>query len=683
MTDVVLEHFELSFYGAVLYLIESAAVALGSRQAVLEHFPFLQGYWDESARRMPAAADRPMSDRWRDSLEAWEGRVGTDCHLPLRALRRATGLDVAEVTLFMAIGLADEDPRFGVLFESLQGTPGQRRPTQGLLQLWGHPSGERDAVRATLGRLYDLGLVEVANPDAPRSQWALQVSSLVWDALRGITSSWRATWALYTPPYELVPAHQLTLNDDVRNTLKRVPPLIHSRNLDAIVVRGPGHNGRRTLLGALARELGRGVLEIPANTLTKGDDPRWRVLGPLSSLLNALPLVVFDLPPGENAHIPRLAGSETSLGLVLGRHGGLSGPGSEHTLTINLAMPSACQRALHWRRVCSAPAGESGLDEISRRFRLTSGNIARVAALAQRHASLADRTEIATVDVLRASRALNRQSLDTLAANVPAAGHWSDLALDSDTLAELRALERRCRFREQLATSFGAALRSDMTAGVRALFSGPSGTGKTLAVRVLASVLGMDLYRLDLSTVVNKYIGETEKNLNEVFNRAEELDIILLLDEGDALLSPRTSVQNANDRYANLETNYLLQRLECYEGILVVTSNAVQRIDSAFQRRMDVVIDFGLPDAAERFAIWQLHLPTNHNVPEALLEEAARRCSLTGGQIRNAVLHASLLAIDDGGLLSGAHVYSAVRREYRKIGAVCPLRAMADRYQSV
>src|SRR5262249_45477397 len=209
------------------------------------------------------------------------------------------------------------------------------------------------------------------------------------------------------------------------------------------------------------------------------------------------------------------------------------------------------------------------------------------------------------------------------------------------TLRELEVLETRCRHRERLHEAVGPALSGQLSAGVRALFTGPSGTGKTLAARLLASVLGMDLYRIDLSTVVNKYIGETEKNLNQLLSRAEELDVMLLLDEGDALLTRRTTVQTANDRYANLGTNYLLQRLESLDGILIVTTNAADRIDAAFQRRMDVVIDFRAPEAAERWAIWQLHLPATHTIPATLLTEVASRCTLSGGQIRNAVLHAS------------------------------------------
>jgi SpoVK/Ycf46/Vps4 family AAA+-type ATPase len=209
---------------------------------------------------------------------------------------------------------------------------------------------------------------------------------------------------------------------------------------------------------------------------------------------------------------------------------------------------------------------------------------------------------------------------------------------------------------------------------VRALFSGPSGTGKSLAARLLASALELDLYRLDLSTVVNKYLGETEKNLSRVFARSEELDVILLLDEGDALLTRRTDVHTSNDRYANLETNYLLQRLESFEGILIVTTNAGDRIDDAFERRMDVVVEFRAPDIAERCTVWDLHLPPAHAVEPQALQEVAARCALTGGQIRNAVLHASLLALENGGTIDRLHLEAAVRREYRKSGEVCPLR---------
>jgi SpoVK/Ycf46/Vps4 family AAA+-type ATPase len=173
---------------------------------------------------------------------------------------------------------------------------------------------------------------------------------------------------------------------------------------------------------------------------------------------------------------------------------------------------------------------------------------------------------------------------------------------------------------------------------------------------------------------VNKYIGETEKNLHRVLTRAEELDVILLLDEGDALLGQRTQVKSANDRYANLETDYLLQRLENYQGIVVITTNAREHIDDAFQRRMDVVVNFIPPQAQERWQIWQLHLPENHTVDQPYLEDVACRCTMTGGQIRNAALHATLLALEhNGGRPTHWQIDEALQSEYRKAGAVCPM----------
>jgi SpoVK/Ycf46/Vps4 family AAA+-type ATPase len=208
------------------------------------------------------------------------------------------------------------------------------------------------------------------------------------------------------------------------------------------------------------------------------------------------------------------------------------------------------------------------------------------------------------------------------------------------------------------------------------LFTGPSGTGKTLAARVLGAVLEMDVYAVEIGRLVDKYLGETEKNLTSLFASASELDAIVLLDEGDSLMAARTDVRNSNDRYANLQTNHLLQQLEAHDGIVLVTTNATDRIDPAFLRRIDVVLEFRPPDAAQRWEIWQRHLPAAHEVDESVLAEVASRCVFTGGQIRNAVLHAWLLAIEAGGeraVVSTRDVEAAVRREYRKVGATCPL----------
>jgi SpoVK/Ycf46/Vps4 family AAA+-type ATPase len=331
-----------------------------------------------------------------------------------------------------------------------------------------------------------------------------------------------------------------------------------------------------------------------------------------------------------------------------------------------MPIPDAESRMLLWQR--SLASETPSLTHL----RMTSGNIVRAASMARASATLSG--AINGTALWSAIRTLDRDGLDALAQRIDPAGPWSLLAASAETREDLNTLTARCRQRERLGAFVGDAC-SGVSPGVRALFKGPSGTGKTLAARMLAGALGMDIYRVDLASVVNKYIGETEKNLDRVFARAEELDVILLLDEGDALLTQRTAVQSANDRYANLETNFLLQRLESYSGVLIVTTNAGDRIDTAFERRMDVVIEFALPDAAERRAIWEMHLPEAHQIDGEVLQAAAQRCALSGGQIRNAALHAALLAVDSGAPVDSSHLEAAVAREYRKQGGLSPLRS--------
>ncbi|MBZ4417834.1 ATP-binding protein [Myxococcus sp. RHSTA-1-4] len=665
-----LEHFKLYFFAAATRVLAHGARTCGGEAALLARFPFLESYREELSELgvAPVEADDGPGP-WPEAIAAWEADVSG--HLPLRALRRAAGLDHEALTLLLAVGMVEEDARFGALFSSMQGTPTLHRPTLGLLNASWRGEEDRGEVRSRLRRLMDLGLVEVSDREAPRSEWALHVPGPVWDALRGEAPERPAPWLKHHARETLSRDEPLIVPDALREALGRLPALLASGEARALVVRGPHHNGRRTLLRSVARALGRGVLEVEGPQ--KADDARWRMVGPLATLLHALPVVVLEPAPGEAAEVPELNGLDGPLGVVLGRLGGVSGDGVDRALTLNVDMPGPEERALHWTR---ALAGRpcSSVTEISESFRLTRGHVRRAARLAQAHAALAGRSEVEPADVREAARALNRQALDTLAVRLTASGDWSQLSVAGETLRELRLLEARCRHRERMGVAVGGPLAGQLTPGVRALFQGPSGTGKTLAARLVAAALGLDVYRVELSSVVNKYIGETEKNLSRIFALAEELDVVLLFDEGDSLFARRTGVGSSTDRYANLETNYLLQRIESYEGILVVTTNAADAIDSAFQRRMDVVVDFRAPDPSERWMLWQLHLPTAHAVDTGLLREVAVRCQLSGGQIRNAVLHASLLALEEGTPMGSAHLEASVVREYRKAGDVCPLR---------
>lgn len=441
-------------------------------------------------------------------------------------------------------------------------------------------------------------------------------------------------------------------------------------------MRGTPGSERLPVIGAVARQLGRGVLLVAP--WGKDEKRPLPTLGTFCTLSRTLPVLQYDLGPGESVTEWPLANYNGPAGMILGMEGGLHEGILEDTITLSLPPSNAAQRQQQWQ---TALAGHpvADLAEISRRFHLAGGYIRQVAATAIGYAALDEAATVTIEHIRTASRTLNRQLLDALATHLPEEVSWDHLVVSNLIADRLYQLEQRCCHREQLLDHLGMGFGTTTGRGVRALFTGGSGTGKTLAARILAGRLGMDLYRVDLAAVVNKYIGETEKNLSRLLARAEELDVVLLLDEGDALLGGRTEVRSANDRYANLETDYLLQRLEYYEGIILITTNVADNIDFAFQRRMDVVVNFVPPQAKERWHIWQLHLPPQHQVDAAYLEEVAVRCTLTGGQIRNAALQATLLALQNGrSAVTVDSLTQALQAEYRKAGAIFPLRQGAN-----
>jgi hypothetical protein len=269
-----------------------------------------------------------------------------------------------------------------------------------------------------------------------------------------------------------------------------------------------------------------------------------------------------------------------------------------------------------------------------------------------------------------ACRAQARPQLDDLAQRLEPAANWDDLVLPDAQLTVLREVAMHVRQRSLVYDTWGFAGKGGRGLGISALFAGLSGTGKTMAAEVLARELRLDLYRIDLSAVVSKYIGETEKNLRRVFDAAEGGAAILLFDEADALFGKRSQVKDSHDRYANIEVGYLLQRMEAYRGLAILTTNQKEAIDDAFLRRIRFVIQFPFPDPALRARIWQRIFPAE--TPVAGLDHARlARLNVAGGNIRNIALHAAFLAADAGAPAVGmAHLLQAARREYEKLERV-------------
>ncbi|MEV3889166.1 ATP-binding protein [Streptomyces griseoincarnatus] len=315
-----------------------------------------------------------------------------------------------------------------------------------------------------------------------------------------------------------------------------------------------------------------------------------------------------------------------------------------------------------------ATAGVEELALAVAAHRLDAGQLRRAADVAVRTAVLAGRP-VRPDDVRAAVRAQNGAGLDRLARRVEPGVGWDDLVLPPTTHRRLRELALRARHREQVLGQWGMRPGGGRGRGVIALFAGESGTGKTMSAEVVAADLGMDLYVVDLSTVVDKYIGETEKNLERIFTEASAVNAVLLFDEADAIFGKRSEVKDAHDRHANIESAYLLQRMESFDGIAVLTTNLRANLDEAFTRRLDVVADFPVPDAGHRLALWDRCL--GNLLPRADdldLAFCAERFELAGGSIRACAVTAAYLAAESGAPLTMRQVVTAVAQEYRKLG---------------
>nr|WP_223183390.1 MULTISPECIES: ATP-binding protein [unclassified Streptomyces] len=313
------------------------------------------------------------------------------------------------------------------------------------------------------------------------------------------------------------------------------------------------------------------------------------------------------------------------------------------------------------------------LAEATAAYRLGGEQIRRAARAARALAAF-EGTGLTLAHVQRSARLVSAPLLDSRARRVRPAVGFADLVLPTEPMEMLHELTGRARHRDRVLGEWRLRTGGGRGRGVVALFAGESGTGKTLGAEVVAGELGLDLYVVDLSSVVDKYVGETEKNLERIFAEVDRTDCVLLFDEADAVFGKRSEVKSSHDRYANLESAYLLQRLESFDGIAVLTTNLRANIDEAFTRRLDLVVDFPFPDAEQRIALWRSCLA---GVPcEADVDEEITRCArefeLAGGAIRSASVTAGYRAAGRGSSVTGEDLRAGARREYLKAGRLVP-----------
>ncbi len=353
--------------------------------------------------------------------------------------------------------------------------------------------------------------------------------------------------------------------------------------------------------------------------------------------------------------------------------------GERTVLLVEAAQPSFAERKQAWADL----TGNDASGDVAAKFRLSMTQIVEASEVARLSATARGAEAVTPEDMDAGARQASSSRLGELAARLPPGYRWEDLIVPERQRELLHSISAYLRHRDRVLSDWGYEKTVARTQGLKVLFAGESGTGKTMAAQVLAAELGLEIFRVDLATTVSKYIGETEKNLDRIFGAAEGSNAILFFDEADALFGKRSEVGDSHDRYANIEVAYLLQKMEGYPGAVILATNFRRNIDDAFVRRLDFVIDFPFPEPEDRLRIWDKVLPAEapraEDVDLAFLSE---KFKLSGGAIRNCSLAAAFQAADDDSAISMRHLVRAVAQEYGKQGRLT-LEADFERFHDV
>jgi hypothetical protein len=460
------------------------------------------------------------------------------------------------------------------------------------------------------------------------------------------------------PSAPLAPSQEM-LARELAHTVSSAGPRVQ------VTIDGEDADALRGVAQALAVELERSGLVVRAGALPA---PGLELAGLVrlvdreALLSNGLPVVEAG-DAGDNVVAALLDDLEAPLVVIVGEHNA-RGAGRV-SLHRSVRLPAAAEGRALWTAALGEPVARAltaPVEEVAQHFRLSA---AAVDAVARELAATAT-AETDSADTLRRlCRERARVRLEGLAERIDPAATWNDLVLPAGHLDLLREIVVHVRHRTQVHERWGFGARTSRGLGVTVLFAGESGTGKTLAAEVLAGELGLDLYRIDLAATVSKYIGETEKNLRRLFDAAEASGAVLLFDEADALFGKRGEVKDGHDRYANLEVAYLLQRMESYRGLAILTTNLRSNVDRAFLRRLRFVVQFPFPDAEQRAEIWRRTFPDATPLDRIDVERIAR-LTVSGGSIRSIALAAAFAAADDGTAVTPTHVLHAAQVEYAK-----------------
>jgi DNA polymerase III delta prime subunit len=633
--------------------------------------------------------------RYRDGAQV--GR------LPIENLRRLFRLSEQQLHLLIAAAAPVMSVDLSGLYAVAYRNPGTREPSVGFLSELLAPTpleiaevtaefrGDSPLVRY---RLIELADVPAWGMPTPLIHRAVRIPDRIVAYLQGHSEPLAARIAdtcQLVSPRRARPAEQLVLPEQVRHDVKLA--LDHAvKNEDGrprLLFVGPEGTGRATTLGSFLAPHGWGVLTADLGRLLMEGERFEQSLEEIcreALLRRCLLLIRGGGILADRNQLVRLA---RPMGRVLEPYEGPlavsvteASPlvhrvlGGLYELELPLPLPPD-QRAL-WVRA-AAEAGCRIADDapvvLTQRFNVAPGTIHRAVEEARSRASLfvpgSESVPLKIDDIAAAIRRHTVHALGSIAQPFGTSLDWDDVVLPEPVLKTLQEILAHARHREKVYEEWGFGRKVGYGRGLSCLFGGPPGTGKTMMAAVLAKTLGKELYRVDLSRVVSKWVGETEKNLSIAFDEAERGQLILLFDEADALFSKRTKGESSNDRFANMEINYLLQRMESYDGMTVLTTNKEQSMDEAFTRRIKFKVHFPMPDAELRAKLWASMIPPEMAVERDLpFKYLGQEFEMAGGHIKNAVLRSAFYAAESGGVITGDLLYEAAIQEAREMGMV-------------
>jgi len=620
-------------------------------------------------------------------------------YLPLCELQRLFNLSAFDIDVVLMCLLTEIDPRFEKYYAYLQDDITKKMPTVNLIIrllcvhlediLEAKNSFDPDApmIRNNLIHLYN----NPANNSPTLGSKFIQIDERIANYLtkrKGVDHHLMSFTNLYRPTVKLT---DLIIPQYLKERLLKF--IVHSQEtIPAYHFHGQKGVGKRTTAEAICNESGMPFLYIDIK----------RMLADGMSVGKAIPLIfregrlqnaaiylnrsdliinneyadahnsVCDALLSEIDNYPHQCffSSENNFEL-------LSYPRNKLLFTIDFSLPNYAARKQLWESQCQDKISISDnvdFDDLANKFRFSAVQIADALSAARSAALWRDPENgiITSNDLYLACRQQSRQRLNTLTNQTITRYTWNDIILPKDQKEQLIEICNQVKYRQIVYNDWGFGQKLVRGKGLNVLFSGPSGTGKTMAAEIMGNELGIDVYKIDLSSIVSKYIGETEKNLDRIFQEGTKANAIIFFDEADSLFGKRSEVRDSHDRYANIEISYLLQKMEDYDGVIILATNLRKNMDDAFARRMHFAVEFPMPGEPDRYRIWTSMFPEQAPLGQDLdLSFLARQFSITGGNIRNIAVASAFLAAQDGGLITMGHVIRATKREYQKMGKLC------------